>query len=1228
MKIKDKIIYVTVATAMGINMIPMNTFALEENKNPMPIVDKAEDKNLDKDTKNSNVKSENNLKQEEEKVSNKQDTLSENSIQTFSMGKTNTYANNEIQSINLNFKMPVSGEKNKAENGYKPSVNPNADYTIESYGLMEKTDFGGFSPSTFKSDTDYVLSVYLYPKEGKTFQNGRDITLILNGTELNKTDFIENGFENGKYYINNQIEMGQDGSTKEKLTIEYYYHTEAIQWLTNETHHWFESKDSQKESYGEHIYDNRFDTTCNVCGYTRPALKKLENVNIDFELPVNGMSKSLPVVDENENYTLESSYVDGKLDNHKFYIEGNDYKLTMILIPKDGYYFKSIYDNQGIEEQMKNLNFYVNGTLISKDNWVDSGELLDGQYNISSVTYNDETGICIEYTVKAKSYEIEINEENFPDPFFRNYVKTLPGAEDGKFTKQELDTIEYVDLQGNGAPVLYTLEGIEYFENLNTLNITGTELESVDLSKNKKLSDLTVGDNKLKYLDLSNNPELSNLYCCFEQLTSLDLSKNTKLTTFKLLLNKRAVPEGFSLSELPGFDKSKVSNIQGGNFDGDKVNFTSNTITYTYDCGNGKSAIFTLEKIDGVNYTVKHLQQQLDGTYSEVTADTQTLKGVTGEKTSGVAKTYEGFTAQEFDQKTISNNGTILEIKYDRNSHNITWNLDGGSATNKYTSGEVLYGTEIVVPEVTKEGYDFVGWDATVAKTMPDEDVTYAAVWQKAHNHVLTLKKGKAATCTEAGYKDYYECECGKFFEDAEGKKIINNLEEWKAGDGKLDQLAHILAPVNGVSATCQKEGLKSYLECTTCKKVFDPKTKEEITNLEEWRKIPKLEHDLTKIDQVEPTEDKDGIKEYYQCNMCKKYYSDAQGKNEIDDLEAWKKGAGKLEKISHTLKAVEGLKQTCDKDGFKPYYQCEKCNKYFEDANGTKEITNLEQWKQGEGKLDKLGHNLRPITGNPATCQHEGLKSYLECKTCGKAFDENTKEEITNLEEYRKIPKLEHDLKKIDKVEPTFDKDGIKEYYQCNMCKKYYSDAQGKNEIDNLEAWKKGAGKLEKLPTYQIIEGMNSTWNKGSKDGLTFKSDGEFEEFIGVAVDGLMIDKKDYTAKDGSTIVTLSPEYLETLKPGKHTFDMVYQSGICGTSFEITNVEKPNTKPDVKPEKPDTKLDVKPTQPQPKPEVKPTKPNSKTPTSVMTNSGIWLSLAGLSAALGSILTFKKRNKK
>ena len=37
-------------------------------------------------------------------------------------------------------------------------------------------------------------------------------------------------------------------------------------------------------------------------------------------------------------------------------------------------------------------------------------------------------------------------------------------------------------------------------------------------------------------------------------------------------------------------------------------------------------------------------------------------------------------------------------------------------------------------------------------------------------------------------------------------------------------------------------------------------------------------------------------IKEYYKCS-CGKYYKDADGKEEITDLVAWKAGEGRIEK-------------------------------------------------------------------------------------------------------------------------------------------------------------------------------------------------------------------------------------------------------------------------------------------------------------------------------------------
>ena len=78
--------------------------------------------------------------------------------------------------------------------------------------------------------------------------------------------------------------------------------------------------------------------------------------------------------------------------------------------------------------------------------------------------------------------------------------------------------------------------------------------------------------------------------------------------------------------------------------------------------------------------------------------------------------------------------------------YSISWNANGGELDTEGTNGTVDYGTTIT-PATTKSrtGYDFIGWntqaDATtaidVATEMPDNDLTYYAIW-KVHTHTLT----------------------------------------------------------------------------------------------------------------------------------------------------------------------------------------------------------------------------------------------------------------------------------------------------------------------------------------------------------------------------------------------------------------------------------------------------------------------------------------------------------
>ena len=45
---------------------------------------------------------------------------------------------------------------------------------------------------------------------------------------------------------------------------------------------------------------------------------------------------------------------------------------------------------------------------------------------------------------------------------------------------------------------------------------------------------------------------------------------------------------------------------------------------------------------------------------------------------------------------------------------------------------------------------------------------------------------GKAATCYEDGWEDYYQCYCGKYYADKDGEQEIADIVEWQKNDGKI----------------------------------------------------------------------------------------------------------------------------------------------------------------------------------------------------------------------------------------------------------------------------------------------------------------------------------------------------------------------------------------------------------------------------------------------------------
>ncbi len=86
----------------------------------------------------------------------------------------------------------------------------------------------------------------------------------------------------------------------------------------------------------------------------------------------------------------------------------------------------------------------------------------------------------------------------------------------------------------------------------------------------------------------------------------------------------------------------------------------------------------------------------------------------------------------------------------------------------------------------------------------------------------------------------------------------------------------------------------------------------------------------------------------------------------------------------------------------------------------------------------------------------------------------------------------------------------------------------------------------------YKIIEGADSTWTQNTDVNLVIKGNGDFAKFESVKVDGTVIDAKNYTAAEGSTVITLKADYLKTLSVGSHTFEIVWTDGSAGTNFTV----------------------------------------------------------------------------
>ena len=181
------------------------------------------------------------------------------------------------------------------------------------------------------------------------------------------------------------------------------------------------------------------------------------------------------------------------------------------------------------------------------------------------------------FTVSAASSGTPINDTNFPDPVFREYVRKIAGGP--ALTNEKVRQIEALDVSddnikevlGDRDPIT-SLRGIRYLKYVKDLNCSGQELKTLNLELNSRVEKLNCSGNQLtdlwldprgnslKYLtcsvneltalDLSKSPELTELSCGNNKLTALDLSANKKLQKIVAGSNKLTALDTRNLPEL------------------------------------------------------------------------------------------------------------------------------------------------------------------------------------------------------------------------------------------------------------------------------------------------------------------------------------------------------------------------------------------------------------------------------------------------------------------------------------------------------------------------------------------------------------------------------------------------------------------------------------------------------------------------------------------------------
>ena len=96
-------------------------------------------------------------------------------------------------------------------------------------------------------------------------------------------------------------------------------------------------------------------------------------------------------------------------------------------------------------------------------------------------------------------------------------------------------------------------------------------------------------------------------------------------------------------------------------------------------------------------------------------------------------------------------------------------------------------------------------------------------------------------------------------------------------------------------------------------------------------------------------------------------------------------------------------------------------------------------------------------------------------------------------------------------------------------------------------------------IKIYKIIDGAEQTV-VSKAENIVFRSDAPFDEFNQVMINGLVLDKKYYSVKKGSTIVTLNEDFAKEIPTGMHLFGIISKDGVAIPTFTVHDTKSPQT--------------------------------------------------------------------